>query len=162
MSLSKFESDIKHLSVPAETVYERCADLRNLESLKSHLDDPALAQQVAGQVPDGKLDEVKKYINDITFEQDAISLASPVGQLVLRIVEREPKCIKFASEGSPIPLYVWIQTLPEGDAASKLKVTVGAEVNIFMKGMVSKPLQQAADGLANVIAAAMQAPQSNA
>lgn len=70
------------------------------------------------------------------------------------MVEREePKCIKFASEGSPVQLYVWIQLLPHGDMACKLRVTVGAEVNFFMKGMVAKPLQQAADGLANMLSA---------
>lgn len=36
---------------------------------------------------------------------------------------------------------------------AKLRVTVGAEVNFFMKGMVAKPLQQAADGLANMLSA---------
>ena len=34
-----------------------------------------------------------------------------------------------------------------------MRVTVGAEVNFFMKGMVAKPLQQAADGLAQMLAA---------
>ena len=50
-------------------------------------------------------------------------------------------------------LYVWIQLLPHGDMACKLRVTVGAEINFFMKGMVAKPLQQAAAGLANMLSA---------
>lgn len=41
--------------------------------------------------------------------------------------------------------------LPTDVYSSKLRVTVGAEVNMFMKGMVAKPLQQAADGLANIL-----------
>ena len=73
----------------------------------------------------------------------------------LRIIERdEPKCIKFAGEGTPIPVNVWIQLLPHGEGEAKLRVTIGAEVNFFMKGMVSKPLQQAANGLADILAAA--------
>lgn len=158
MSLSKFESEIKHLQQPQNIVYERFADLRNLETLKERINDPSLDEKLASQVPADKIGEIRKYINDISFTQDSLTLATPMAQIVLRIVEREPKCIKFASEGSPIPLYVWIQLLPEGDNATKMRVTVGAEVNFFMKGMVSKPLQQAADGLANVLAAASQAP----
>ena len=46
-----------------------------------------------------------------------------------------------------------MQLLPLIPYECKLRVTVGAEVNIFMKGMVSKPLQQAAEGLANILAA---------
>ncbi len=156
MSLSKFESEIKHLPHPAEAVYEYYSDLRNLQTLKDRMNDPAVAQQIATQVPEDKLAELKKYVQDVSFDQDSMQIASPVGQLSLRIVERDPKCIKFASEGSPIPINVWIQLLPEGDVASKMKVTVGAEVNMFMKAMVSKPLQQAADGLANILAAAMK------
>ena len=49
---------------------------------------------------------------------------------------------------------MWIQLLPHGEGAAKLRVTIGAEVNFFMKGMVSKPLQQAANGLADILAAA--------
>ena len=158
MSLSKFESEVKHLPQAQEAIYARFADLRNLESLKQRINDPALEEKLSSQVPADKLADVRKYINDITFTQDSLQLSTPMAQIELRIVERDPKCIKFASEGSPIPLYVWIQLLPEGECATKMRVTVGAEVNFFMKGMVSKPLKQAADGLANVLAAAAQAP----
>ncbi len=162
MSLSKYESEIKHLATPTETAYECLSDLRNLEVLKEKMKNTDVPAEAAGEIPTDKLAEVKKYIEDITFDQDSLQLSSPVGQIVLRIVERDPKCIKFASEGSPIPLYVWVQLLPEGETACKMKVTLGAEVNFFMKGMVSKPLQQAADGLANVLGAALQAPATNA
>ena len=88
-------------------------------------------------MPADKLDELRKYAQGLSFEADAIHIASPMGNITLRVVEREaPKCIKFASEGSPVQLYVWIQLLPHGAYESKLRVTVGAEVNFFMKGMV--------------------------
>ena len=98
------------------------------------------------------MDELRNYAEQMSFETDALHINSPMGTITLRIVERdEPKCIKFASEGSPVQLYLWIQLLPHGTYESKMKVTVGAEVNFFMKGMVAKPLQQAADGLASML-----------
>lgn len=152
MSLSKFESEVKYMPQPVTEVYNRFADLRNLESLKERLNDPEVAARMAEQVPADKVEELKKYAEGMTFTADSLQLASPVGALTLLIVERdEPKCIKFQSEGSPIPLYVWIQLLPHGESETKMRVTVGAEVNFFMKGMVSKPLQQAADGLAGML-----------
>ena len=152
MGLSKFESEVKLMSQDNQTVYNRFSDLRNLESLREKLSDPMVAEKMAEQLPADKIEEAKKQLEGMVFDQDSVQLTTPVGQLVLRIVEREePKCIKFASEGSPIPLYLWIQLLPHGDFETRLRVTVGAEVNIFMKGMVSKPLQQAADGLANIL-----------
>lgn len=152
MSLSKFESEVKYISQPVEEVYGRFADLRHLEGLKERLNDPEVAARMAGQVPADKVEELRKYAEGMVFTADSLQIASPVGALTLRIVEREaPKCIKFQSEGSPIPLYVWIQLLPSGEGETKMRVTVGAEVNFFMKGMVAKPLQQAADGLAGML-----------
>ena len=152
MSLSKFESEVRYMSQDVQTVYNRFSDLRNLESLREKLSDPMVQEKMAEQLPADKIEEAKKQLEGMVFDQDSVQLSTPVGQLVLRIVERdEPKCIKFASEGSPIPLYLWIQLLPNGEVETKLRVTVGAEVNFFMKGMVSKPLQQAADGLANIL-----------
>ncbi len=155
MSVSKFESEVKQIPQDVQTVYQRFSDLRNLQALKERLNDPAVAEKMAEQLPADKMEEARRQLENVTFEEDLLELASPVGQLKLRIVERdEPKCIKFASEGAPIQLYLWIQLLPHGETETLMKVTVGAEVNIFMKGMVSKPLQQAADGLAEILAAA--------
>ena len=152
MSLSKYESSVKHLSRPVGEVYGRLADLRHLEQLKTRFDDPAVQEKLAASLPADKLDEARRQLEIVTFDADSIELPSPAGNLKLRIVDRdEPKCIKLAGEDTPLPLYVWIQLLPEGDNACKMRVTVGADVNPFIKPMVSKPLSQAAEGLANVL-----------
>lgn len=154
MSLAKYESEVKIVPQSQSVVYSRFDDLNSLSAIKDRLSDPTVQQKLSEQVPADKLDELRKYAQGLSFEADALHIASPMGNITLRVVEREaPKCIKFASEGSPVQLYVWIQLLPHGAYESKLRVTVGAEVNFFMKGMVAKPLQQAADGLANMLSA---------
>lgn len=154
MSLAKYESEVKIVPQSQSVVYSRFDDLNSLSAIKDRLSDPTVQQKLSEQVPADKLDELRKYAQGLSFEADAIHIASPMGNITLRVVEREaPKCIKFASEGSPVQLYVWIQLLPHGAYESKLRVTVGAEVNFFMKGMVAKPLQQAADGLSNMLSA---------
>lgn len=154
MSLSKFESEVKLVPQAQQVIYSRFADLNNFAAVKDALNNPEVQQRINEQVPADKIEELKTYAEGLSFETDAIQIASPMGNITLRVVEREePKCIKFASEGSPLQLYVWIQLLPHGDYETKMRVTVGAEVNFFMKGMVAKPLQQAADGLANMLSA---------
>ena len=101
MSLSKFESEVRYMSQDVQTVYNRFSDLRNLESLREKLSDPMVQEKMAEQLPADKIEEAKKQLEGMVFDQDSVQLTTPVGQLVLRIVERdEPKCIKFASEGS--------------------------------------------------------------
>ena len=145
MGLQKYESEVKFIPQDVNTVYERFADLRNLAALKEKLSDPAVREKMA---------EAEKQLENMQFDQDSVSLASPVGNITLAVVERDaPKLIKFEGQGTPIPLYLWLQLLPVSTYECKLRVTIGAEVNIFMKGMISKPLQQAAEGLANILAA---------
>ena len=154
MSVSKFESEVKIIPQVQQVVYDRFADLNNLASLKERLNDPEVQAKLAEEVPADKLGDLRSYTEGMTFDTDSLTIASPLGQITLRIVERDqPKCIKFASEGAPVQLYVWVQLLPQGEMETKMRVTVGAEVNFFMKGMVAKPLQQAADGLANILSA---------
>lgn len=155
MSLSKFESEVKRLDLSPEAAYARLSDLRNLQALKERLDDPAVAAVMAEKLPADKIEQARKQLESVAFERDSVQVDSPLGRVRLAIVERDaPRCLKFASEGAPLQLYLWIQLLPSGTGA-KMRVTVGAEVNIFMKGMVSKPLQQAADGLAGMLAAGL-------
>jgi hypothetical protein len=152
MGLSKYESEVKNVAQPQQQLYERFSNLRNLEGIKERLSDPAVQERMAAELPADKLEQARQQFQNVEFTEDAILLTTPVGKITFRVVEREePKLVKMGSEGSPIPLTIWIQMLPTDAYSSKLRVTVGAEVNMFMKGMVAKPLQQAADGLANIL-----------
>ena len=133
-SESKFESSVKQIPYPQQAVYDNISDLRNLEKVKD-------------RIPEDK-------INDFTFDEDTVGLnVQPVGVLKLRICEREePKCVKFETVQSPVPFNVWIQILPVDEQNSKMKVTVKADLNPFIKSMVEKPLQEAVEKIADALA----------
>lgn len=131
--MSKFESSIKHIPYPQTAVYAMLSDLSNLERVKDKL-------------PEDK-------IKDLSFDSDSLSISAPMGSVSMRIVEREePKCIKFATEKSPISANLWIQVVPEGEAASKMRLTIKADINPFIKSMVAKPLQEGLEKIADVLA----------
>ena len=133
-SESKFESSVKQIPYPQQAVYNNISDLRNLEKVKD-------------RIPEDK-------VNDFTFDEDTVGLnVQPVGELKLRICEREePKCVKFETVQSPVPFNVWIQVLPVDEQNSKMKVTVKAELNPFIKSMIEKPLQEAVEKIADALA----------
>lgn len=135
----QFESNVKHVPYSQERVYNKLSDLNNLEGVRERLD----------MVKD-KLD---RKLEDMSFDRDSITLKVQGISLTLRIIEREPlKCIKFEGDKSPIPLNLWIQILPVTQEEAKMKVTIRAEVNMFMKAMVSKPLQEGVEKLADMLA----------
>ena len=135
----QFESSIKHVPYSQERVYKKLSDLNNLESVRERLG--LLKDKL-----DGKLE-------DMSFDTDSLTLKVQGISLTLRIIEREPmKCIKFEGDKSPLPLNLWIQILPVTDEEAKMKVTIRAEVNMFMKAMISKPLQEGVEKLADMLA----------
>lgn len=132
--MTKFESLIKVVPFSQERVYGKLSDLSNLEAIKDRLPE----------------DKVK----DLNFDADTLSFnVTPIGQLTLKIIEREPHtCIKLESTNSPLPFNMWIQFIATGDEECKLKVTIGMELNPFMKAMVQKPLQEGLEKMADMLA----------
>ncbi|MBQ1797172.1 MAG: SRPBCC family protein, partial [Prevotella sp.] len=56
---------------------------------------------------------------------------------------------------SPMPFNLWIQVLPVTETTSKMKLTLKADIPFMLKGMVSRPLQ---DGLEKIADALAQIP----
>lgn len=132
--MTKFESSIKHIPAPQGAVYAKLSDLSNLEKIKDRLPE----------------DKVK----NLSFDADSLSMeVSPVGTITLQIEEREPeKCIKFGTTTSPLPFNLWIQLVPVTENECKMKLTIGMELNPFMKAMVQKPLQEGLEKMADMLA----------
>ena len=64
----------------------------------------------------------------------------------------EPKCVKFETVQSPVPFNVWVQVLPVDENNSKMKVTVKAELNPFIKGMLEGPMKDGVEKIADALA----------
>lgn len=131
--MTKFESSVKVVPYSQESVYGKLSDLGNLEAIK-------------GNLPEDK-------VKDLSFDSDTLSFnVAPVGQLTLKIVEREPsKCIKLETTNSPLPFNLWIQLAPITEEECKLKLTIGMELNPFMKAMVQKPLEEGLEKMAEML-----------
>lgn len=133
-AMSRFESSIRQIPYSQESVYRNISDLSNLE-------------RVRDRVPEDK-------VKDFSFDRDTVSVdVSPVGTISLRIIDREePKCVKFESEQSPFSFKLWIQVLPVSETTSKMKLTIDADIPFMLKGMVSGPLQDALEKMADAMA----------
>ena len=131
--MTKFESSVKQIPYPVENVYRNISDLSNLE-------------RVRDRIPEDKL-------QDFQFDSDSVQVSvAPVGTIKLRIIEREENmCVKFETEQSPLPFNLWIQVLPVSETESKMKITVKADIPFMLKGMVSGPLQDGVEKIADAL-----------
>ena len=120
--MTSFESKTVRIAHSSERVFELLSDLSNLERFKGALNAPG--------------NEKLKITGYDTF----------------RIIDREPnKTIKFEAENSPLPLNLWIQLVSTGENETASRITVKAELNPFIKPMVSKPLQEGVDKMADML-----------
>ncbi len=131
--MSQYESNVKHIPYSQERVYAKLEDLNNLEALKDKLPE----------------DKVKEF----SYDRDQVTVdVPPVGKVTIKVVEREsPKCIKFEASGSPIPMNMWIQIIPDGDEASKMRVVAKADINFMLRGMIEKPLKEGLEKIADTL-----------
>lgn len=132
--MTKFESSIKQIPYPQVAVYRNLSDLNNLEKVRD-------------RVPEDK-------VKDFKFDQDSVTISvDPVGAITLRICEREePKCVKFEAVESPLPFNLWIQILPVTETTSKMKLTLKADIPFMLRGMVSGPLEDGLEKIADALA----------
>ena len=132
--MTQYESSVKQIPYSQERVYAKLEDLNNLEALKDKLPE----------------DKVKEF----TFDHDQATVdIPPIGKVTIKVVEREePKCIKFEAVGSPIPINMWIQIIPDGSEASKMRVVAKAEINFMLRGMIEKPLKEGLEKIADTLA----------
>ena len=131
--MAKFESSVKMIPFTQDLVYRSVSDLSHLEKVRD-------------RIPSHDMDKM-------SFTADAISVSSPVGEVAMHIIEREePKCVKFETVKSPVPMNLWIQVLPVDEGSSKMRLTIDADVPFFLKGMVAGPLQDAVEKLADALA----------
>ncbi|MBR4842398.1 MAG: SRPBCC family protein [Bacteroidaceae bacterium] len=137
--MKRIESQVKHIPYPQEQVYAKVADLSNLQSVAEGL---SLQEGV----------DISAKNLHCTADMAECDI-SPVGHISLSIVSREPfKCIKMETLQSPIRMIAWVQIVSTGPDSCKIRVTLDADINMIMAKMIEKPLTQAVDKLADMLA----------
>ena len=156
--MEKFESEVKYISYPLEVVYNKMADLNNLSAIKERFSDPnfrnAALSAAGGKVSESQMQSIAEKVQNMQFTTDSVSMeVSPIGNLTLEIIERElNKTIKFDTLNSPVPMNMWIQLLPVSTGGCKMRLTVKAELNFFIRKMVEKPLREGVEKIADMLA----------
>jgi len=155
--MNEYKSEVKKIAAPQERVFARLSDFNNFSIVQQNLDNPELKQRVMEQAGDKvspeQMDSFIERMRNLRFDTDSVSGSSPLGDITLRIIERQdPGTIKFALEGAPVQANMWIQLLPSSAEECAMRLTVKADLNFFIRQMIGSKLQQGVDGLASMLA----------
>ncbi len=127
--METYESPIQKLHSSQAEAFAKLADLRNLEALRT-------------RIPQDK-------IKNMTCDEDSCSFSvDPIGQVTLRIVEREPeKTLKFGADNLPIAFNLWIQLKENNLGETLMKLTLKVDLPFMLKTMLGSKLK---DGIARI------------
>ncbi len=153
--MATYKSSVKHLQYPQSNVYAKFADLSNLEAIRERVNDPAVQNVISSQnVSQDQVEQLRQILNDAQFTPDSLSVNIPaLGNISINIVDREPeKCVKYTTSNSPVGVTLWIQVLPTSDTTSKILVTLDAELNIFLRGIIGNKLKDGVEKFADFLA----------
>ncbi len=132
--MTEFVSEVKTIPYSDEMVFRVLSDLSKLELLKDKL-------------PDDKIKDFWCDANSCSFSID------PVGKVTFVVVDREPnKTIKLKSKGLPFEVQAWIQLVSKAENDTRMKLTLRAKLNSFIKPMVNTPMKEGVDKVSDVIA----------
>lgn len=131
--MTEFVSDVKTISHNNMDVYRVLSDMSKLNLVKD-------------QIPEDK-------IEGLIFNKDSCSFkVNPIGEVKFDVVERQPnKLIKFKSGNLPFEVFLWIQLVSKAEKDTKMRLTVRADLNPFLKSMVSQPMKETLDKIADML-----------
>ena len=132
--MTEFVSDVKIIPYSNTEVFRVLSDLSKLESLKNRIPNDTL--------------------RDFTFDADRVSFkVDPIGKVSFLVEEREPdKLIKFKSEKLPFDIFIWIQLVSKAENDTRLRLTLRADLNPFIRGMAEKPIREVVDKISEALA----------
>lgn len=132
--MTEFTSDVKTILHNDADVFRVLSDLRKLELVKD-------------KIPEEKL-------KDFSFDQDSVSFrVDPVGKVTFLVTEREPnKTVKFKSDKFPFDIFLWIDLESSSEKETRLRMTVKADLNPFIRGIVERPMKEAVDKISDILA----------
>lgn len=148
--MSKYQSEVKIIPAAQVQIWNRISDLSTYQTLKDNMpaEQKEMIKAKLAEEAKGKLD-----VSNVCFTPDTVSLKVSGMDVMFRIVEREEgmKCVKYVAEQSPIPATLWVQLLPKAPYETKCRVTLDVDIPFFLKPMVGKKLDGAADQLAEML-----------
>ena len=131
--MEKFESKPRILQASCEEVYAKLSNIKALEQYKQFL-------------PADKAQSFTADEDSITFEMP------PVGSIKLQVTERVPNTsLRLDAVNSPLAFYLMFELKPLSEAQCEAKLSVHAELNFFLKGMVQGPINQALEKLSDLL-----------
>ena len=98
-------------------------------------------------------DEAREHLKNVKFEDDGISVESPMGTLKLSVSDSvAPSMVKYVAQSSPVPFAVTINLEAVDDTHTQAVTELNIELPFMLKAMVGNKLSEGAQKMGEMIA----------
>ena len=125
----------------------------NINLIYSKLSDPSIFKAQIDNNMDRLPDEAREHLKSVKFEEDGISVESPMGTLKLSVSEsQEPTMVKYTAQSSPVPFGVTINLDSVDENTTQAVTELNIELPFMLKAMVGGKLSEGAQKMGELIA----------
>lgn len=125
----------------------------NIDVIYSKLSDPRVFKAHIDSNIDRLPDEAREHLEKVKFEDDGISVDSPMGALKLSVSESvAPSMVKYTAQSSPVPFGLTINLQAIDDTHTESITELNIELPFMLKAMVGSKLTDGAKKLGELIA----------
>lgn len=130
--MALYQSKIITINKPFEEVYGKVSDLRNLEQFRD-------------RIP-------KEYTVNFECDTDYVQFrVAPVGDLLLRIVERGADKIRLNVEKLPFKAEISMNIGNVSPSETNIQLVLDADIPFFVKHIVGNKLEEGMDKIADIL-----------
>lgn len=138
--MESYKSDKVIIDYNINVIYNKLSDPR---VFKAHLDENI----------DRLPQDAREHLDKVKFEDDGISIESPMGALKLSVAESvEPSLVKYTALQSPVPFGLTVNLEPIDDSHTGSVTEINIELPMMLRAMVGGKLKDGAKQLGEVIA----------
>lgn len=125
----------------------------NIEVIYSKLSDPRVFKAHIYRNIDRLPQEAREHLDKVKFEDDGISVESPMGALKLSVSESvEPTMVKYVAQSSPVPFGVTVNLEPIDDTHTQAVTELNIDIPFMLKAVVGGKLSEGALKMGEMIA----------
>lgn len=125
----------------------------NIELIYSKLSNPSMFKEQMEKNMDRIPDEARQHLDNLKFEEDGISINSPMGAVKLSVSESvEPNLVKYVAESSPVPFGLTINLEAIDEEHTNAIAEINIELPMMVRAMVGGKLSEGAQKMGEVLA----------
>lgn len=125
----------------------------NIELIYNKLSNPSMFKEQMEKNMDRVPDEAREHLNKVKFEEDGISIESPMGEVKLSVSESvAPNLVKYVAESSPVPFGLTVNLEAIDEEHTNAVAEINIELPLMLRAMVGGKLSEGAQKMGEVIA----------